>query len=200
MMTLVVTLNPISRILALFSAAFFLFCDNNHAFAQEDGAVEQAMSRLDSLFNELQDPATVNWEQTERLIWTEWSRSGSRAMDLLLDRGTEAMRQGNLPAAVDHFSALIDHAPDFAEAWNKRATVFFMMEEYGLSVADIEQTLVLNPRHFGAMAGLASILEEIGRPKDALTAYENALAVHPRLAGAQDAIERLKLAVNGTSL
>ncbi len=99
-----------------------------------------------------------------------------------------------------HFSIVIDHAPDFAEAWNKRATVFYMMGEYGLSLSDIRQTLLLNPRHFGAMAGLAAILEEIDRPKDALEIYQRAFKVHPHQVGIKDAIERLKAKVKGTAI
>jgi tetratricopeptide (TPR) repeat protein len=187
-------------LLGLFLASFLLLCDNSHAFGQAKEKGSVTVSRLDTLFSELQNPDNEDWETTERQIWTEWSKSGSRAMDLLYERGVTAMTQGDLPTAVDHFSALIDHAPEFAEGWNKRATVFYMMEEFGLSVADIEQTLVLNPRHFGAMGGLATIMENVGRPEDALQAYENAINIHPNLPGGQDAVDRLKKTVQGTSL
>lgn len=155
---------------------------------------------LDSLFAELKDPANEDWEATEEKIWKEWSRSGSRAMDLLLERGRDAMAAGDYEAAVEHLSALIDHAPEFAEGWNARATAFFLMEQYGLSVADIQQTLVLNPRHFGAMSGLGAILERTGRLKDALTVYTRALEVHPHQPGVIEAVERLRAEVGGTTL
>jgi Flp pilus assembly protein TadD len=101
---------------------------------------------------------------------------------------------------VEHLSALIDHAPDFAEGWNARATAFFLMDQYGLSVADIQHTLALNPRHFGAMSGLATILERTGRPKDALTVYTRALEVHPHQPGVIEAVERLRAEVGGLTL
>jgi tetratricopeptide (TPR) repeat protein len=178
---------------ALCSAA--LICvigDNNHAFAQT--------ATLDSLFLELQNPDNDNWEKSEKEIWREWGKSGSPAMDHLLQRGVLAMQEGDLRSAVEHFTAAIDHAPDFAEAWNKRATVFYMMQEFGLSMADIHQTLLLNPRHFGAMAGLGSILEELDRKRDALAVYQRALSVHPHQEGIKKAIERLEVEVKGTSL
>lgn len=155
---------------------------------------------LDSLFTELQDPANEDWEATEEKIWKEWSRSGSRAMDLLLERGRSAMAAGDYEVAVEHLSALIDHAPDFAEGWNARATAFYLMNQYGLSMADIQQTLALNPRHFGAMSGMGAILEGTGRLKDALTVYTRALEIHPHQPGVIEAVERLSAEVGGTTL
>ncbi len=174
------------------AALIFVFSDKNHAFAQT--------AELDSLFLELQDPENKDWQKSEQKIWREWSKSGSAAMDHLLQRGIQAMQSGQLRVAVEHFSAAIDHAPDFAEAWNKRATVFYMMDEYGLSISDIRQTLLLNPRHFGAMAGLGTILEQLERPKDALTVYKRAFEVHPQQDGIKQAIERLDVEVKGTSI
>ena len=155
---------------------------------------------LDSLFAELQDPANEDWKATEEKIWREWSKSGSRAMDLLLERGRDAIAAGDYDAAVEHLSALIDHAPEFAEGWNARATAFYLMNQYGLSVADIQRTLVLNPRHFGAMSGLGAILEQTGRLKDALTVYTRALEIHPHQPGVIEAVERLNAEVGGTTL
>jgi len=171
---------------------FLVFSDNNRAFAQS--------STLDNLFLQLQDPENLDWKKTEKEIWREWRKSGSVSMDHLLKRGVIAMQQGRLKVAAGHFSAAIDHAPDYAEAWNKRATAYYLMEEFGLSMSDIRQTLLLNPRHFGAMAGLGSILEQIDRPKDALMFYERALQVHPHQKGVKEAIERLKTEVKGTPL
>jgi tetratricopeptide (TPR) repeat protein len=170
----------------------FIFSDNNHAFAQS--------VTLDELFNELQDPENKDWKASEQKIWREWSKSGSIAMDHLLQRGILAMQKRHLRKAVEHFSAAIDHAPDFAEAWNKRATVFYLMDEFGLSMSDIRQTLLLNPRHFGAMAGLGSILEQLDRPKDALSVYQRSFEVHPNQNGVKEAIKRLEAKVKGTTL
>ena len=157
-------LKSLMRIVLYSAALFFIISDDNHVFAQT--------TELNTLFLELEDPENTDWESVELNIWHEWSKSGSAAMDHLLQRGIGAMKSGKLRKAVEHFSATIDYAPDFAEAWNERATVFYMMEEYGLSMSDIRQTLILNPRHFGAMVGLGAILEGLERPKDALMAYD----------------------------
>ncbi|WP_236638271.1 tetratricopeptide repeat protein [Mangrovicoccus ximenensis] len=151
-----------------------------------------AADRLDDLFAQLQDPETENWSGVESEIWQEWSRSGSPAMDLLLQRGREAMEAGELEAAVDHLTALTDHAPDFAEGWNARATAFYQEGELGLAVADIERTLALNPRHFGALSGFGMILEELGHVAQALDVYHAALAIHPHQPNVEEAIERIK--------
>lgn len=155
---------------------------------------------LDTLFEELQTAGPEDWKAVERKIWREWSKSGSRAMDLLLERGRKEMENGDLTAAIGHFSTVIDHAPDFAEAWNARATAFFMADRYGLSMEDIEETLRLNPRHFGAMSGLGMILERMDRPKDALTAYREVLKVHPNRPDAKLAVERLEAKIEGEAL
>ncbi len=155
---------------------------------------------LDALFERLQDPATEDWEIVEADILLEWSKSGSPAMDLLLKRGRDAMEAGDLDMAIERFSALIDHAPEFAEGWNSRATAYFLKGQMGLSVADIRQTLLLNPRHFGALSGFALILEETGHADQALEVWEAAHAIHPHHPGINDAVERLTLQEAGRDL
>lgn len=155
---------------------------------------------LDALFDELAGADARAALRIERQIWSEWSKSGSAAMDLLLQRGRDAMEAGDTAAAIDHFTALIDHAPDFAEGWNARATAYFVAGQYGPSVNDIAQVLALNPRHFGAMSGLAAIMEQLDRPAQALEAYRAALAIHPHLAGISEAVERLEAKATGQEL
>lgn len=157
-----------------------------------DTAADQEQDRLDGLFAELQQPDLPNWEAVEAQIWDAWSRSGSPAMDLLLQRGREALESEDLGAAIEHLTALTDYAPDFAEGWNARATAFFQADELGLSLADIERTLALNPRHFGALGGLAAILEMLDQPRAALSAYRAAHTIHPHRPNVEDAIERLE--------
>ena len=157
-------------------------------------------AELNKLFDSLAEPEQEDWERIESAIWREWSDSGSKAMNLLLRRGRTAMRAGELTIAIDHFTALTDHAPDFAEGWNMRATAYFGAGEYGLSIADIQRTLALNPRHFGAMQGLGRMLEEMGEPKNALAAYQAAYAIHPHRPGLKEAIERLEAEVSGQDL
>jgi len=157
-------------------------------------------SPLDLLFEELKAPDAAIWSKAEKKIWRLWSKSGSDSMDLLFERGKLAMNAGDLPKAVEHFTALTDHAPDFAEGWNARATVFFMMQEFGLSVHDIEITLRLNPRHFGALSGLGMIYETLDLPNDALRAFRAALAVHPNRPDLLEAVKRLEDKTAGTLL
>lgn len=161
---------------------------------------ETPSQRLDRLFADLADPANENWAYTEENIWIEWSKSGSPAMDLLLQRGRLAMAAGNFDAAIDHLTALIDHDPAFAEGWNARATAYFNAGLFGPSIEDVRHVLLLNPRHFGAMAGLGMMLEEMDDPRDALDAYEAAHAIHPRQAGVLDAIERLHKQLDGQDI
>lgn len=155
---------------------------------------------LDRLFERLRQPVLPEWQTVEAEIWRQWSRSGSPAMDLLLERGREAMQAGDMSAAIEHFTALTDHAPDFAEGWNARATAYYHAGLYGPSLADIRRTLALEPRHFGALAGLGLILEELGRKEQALAAWRLAQAIHPHSPGINGAIERLEREVSGTDL
>ncbi|MEM8554360.1 MAG: tetratricopeptide repeat protein [Pseudomonadota bacterium] len=155
---------------------------------------------LDDLFAELQQPDLATWENVETQIWLEWSKSGSAAMDMLLQRGRDAIEAEDYETAVEHLSALIDHAPQFAEGYNARATAYYHLERFGQSIADIQQTLALNPRHFGALAGLASMLEQLGRDRDALSIYRAAHAIHPHRPNVEDSIERLEKELNDIAL
>ena len=164
------------------------------------GAVWAQTADLDKLFDDLKSADAPSSERIEQEIWNEWSKSGSPAMDLLLQRGREAMGAGETEIAIEHFTALIDHAPDFAEGWNARATVLYQMGQFGPSMADIAQTLKLNPRHFGAMSGFAMILEDLGRPEQALEVHQAVKAIHPNAAGVSEAIDRLTADLQGSSL
>ncbi|MEH6775691.1 MAG: tetratricopeptide repeat protein [Cereibacter changlensis] len=155
---------------------------------------------LDDLFTRLQTAEGREASRIEREIWAEWSKSGSASADLLLQRGRDAMEAGDGRTAVEHFTALVDHAPDFAEGWNARATAYFSLGQYGPSITDIARVLTLNPRHFGAMAGLGAMMEELDRPEKALEAYRAALAIHPHLDGVEQAVERLEAKAAGQEL
>jgi len=174
---------------ALFAATFL----SGAAVLAED-------ADLDPLFEALKDADPGGAQQIENKIWEEWSRSGSAAMDLLLERGREALEAGEVNVAIEHFSALVDHAPGFAEGYNARATAYFQLGYYGLAIEDIRQTLARNPRHFGAMAGLALILEEIGEDEGALEAWRAVEALHPSRQGVREAIQRLERQVEGVTL
>jgi len=148
--------------------------------------------RLDELFAELAEPGRKDWERVETEIGKIWSRSGSPAMDLLLARGNKAIADEDYPTAVEHLSALVDHAPDFAEGWNARATAYFLEGDFALAMADVEHVLALNPRHFGALTGLASMLEAMDEPEQALRALHLAEKLNPHRPNIKDAITRLE--------
>jgi tetratricopeptide (TPR) repeat protein len=157
-------------------------------------------AKLDDLFAQLLTTDEEGAKDIEAEIWIEWSKSGSPAMDLLLERGRQAMAEGYPDIAIEHFTALIDHAPEFAEGWNARATAYYNTGDFGPSIADIGHVLTLNPRHFGAMAGLAAIFEELDRPEQALEVYRAALAIHPQQPDVLDAIKRLESDLKGQDL
>ncbi len=169
---------------------FFFLCST--AWAQTEV--------LDDLFANLLTADEVASQRIEQDIWREWSKSGSAAMDLLLMRGRDAMAAGETDAAIEHLTALVDHAPDFAEGWNARATAYFQAGEFGPSISDIAHVLSLNPRHFGALAGLGMIFEELEKPEKALEVYKAALAIHPHLGGVLQSVERLEAATAGQDL
>ena len=121
-------------------------------------------------------------------------------MDLLLQRGREAMEAEDFEAAIEHLTALTDHAPDFAEGFNARATAYFHAEMYGPSLADIERTLALNPRHYGAMAGLGTIMMELGQEAKALEAFRKANALNPHRTDLIEAIKTLGPRYDGVEL
>ncbi len=167
--------------------------------ASPEEAQERREDRLDALFTQLAE-AEGDWQRVQSDIWRLWSQSGSPSMDLLMRRAQEAMEAGEPELALRFLDDLVRLAPDFAEGWNQRATVHFRLGEYGRAVADIERVLALEPRHFGALSGLAMILERLGNEEGAYQAYSEALAVHPNLPGAAEAIERLAPQVEGREL
>jgi Flp pilus assembly protein TadD len=140
------------------------------------------------------------WRKAESDLTRQWSSSGSPTLDLLLERGRAAIAAGDDRVAAEHLTALIDHAPDFAEAYNLRAEAYYHAGLFGPAIEDIGKALSLNPHEFGALAGLGAILEAIGKPKDALAAYKMAQAIHPHLPTVLDAIKRLQATSAGQEL
>ncbi len=151
---------------------------------------------LDELFATLQTPGGDKYEATEREVIHIFRHSGSAAMDLLLARGLKALEAGNPSDAVWHFSALIDHAPDFAAAYNARATAWYELGEIGLALDDLQIALTLNPRNFIALTGFGIISEEQGKDALALEAYNAAFALDPHYEGLSDAIERVETRIS----
>ena len=172
----------------------------NTAAADAGNVVEDTELRLDELFSQLREADVEDFYDIEWEIIEIWVHSGSAAMDLLLRRGQIAIEEQDYPKALEHLSALIDHAPEFAEGWNARATVYYMMDEYALSISDIRQTLILNPRHFGALNGLGLIFEELGNIEAAYKAYTMAREVHPYLENVNEALIALRPLIDGVEL
>ncbi len=155
---------------------------------------------VDDMFAALQSANSEEAARIQERIISDWAKSGSPSVDLLLQRGEEAIDNGNLPAAVEHLTAAIDHAPQFAAAYNARATAYYLQGYYGPALDDIRQTLVLNPRHFYAMAGFAVMLEEFGRQEEALELYRQIDSIHPHLPEVDSSIVRLDLLLGGEPL
>ena len=129
------------------------------------------------------------------LVWRLWGRSGDAAIDAMYEQGMELMQAGNLPKAVLVFSDIITQRPAFAEAWNKRATLYFMLDQYELSMKDCDEVLKRNPMHFGALSGMAQIHLRRGDPERALQAWERALQINPNLEGGPQLLQLLEEAV-----
>lgn len=163
-------------------------------------SIPVAAASLDDLFEDLATADAQSQPRIEGQIITQWERSGSAAMDFLLRRGKKALEEGNPELAVEHFSALVDHAPNFAEGYHSRATSYYLMGLIGPALDDLRQTLVLNPRHFGAMRGLGVIFEDLAKPEQALEAYRAVLALNPASPDVNEAVKRLELQLEGQSL
>ncbi|MBX2854154.1 MAG: tetratricopeptide repeat protein [Rhodobacteraceae bacterium] len=147
--------------------------------------------RLDRAFERLAAEDEETWRDAQKDIAILWSKSGSPSFDLLLKRGRDALEREDFAAAALHFNDLVNLAPQFAEGWNMRATLSYHQEDYGGSLADIAETLALEPRHFGALSGMGIILETLELKTEALEAYRAALEVNPHMENAQEAVERL---------
>ncbi len=156
--------------------------------------------RIERIITALSDPENGEHAVLQRRLVRLWSESGSDSMDLLLARGRAALEEEAYVKALDHFTALTELAPEFAEGWNARATAWYLNDEWWRAVADIQRTLAIEPRHFGALSGLGVILERTGDEQGALEAYRGALAVNPHLESAQDAVERLLPKVDGRDI
>jgi len=165
------------------------------------GAAQEADETDESvLLNQLgeADPATAL--RLDRQLQAIWSKSGSASMDLLLKRGRDALEIDDVNVAIEHLTALTDHAPGFAEGWHARASAYYEAELFGPAMADLERTLALNPNNYNAIFGLGSILEIFGDEKRAYQAYQRVLAIHPHHEEVLSAVERLKRRVEGETL
>ena len=158
-------------------------------------------NRLPPLFYALKNAANAEEaEPLEARIWSLWTQSGDQDIDRIMALGLSEMAAQRYEQALAAFNSIIQKKPDFAEAWNKRATLYYLLGDYQRSTEDVEQTLALEPRHFGALSGLGLIALAVGDEKGALEAFEAALDIHPHMAGADTHIRALRDKIKGRGI
>jgi len=154
---------------------------------------DQTDTRLDALFDILQNSDNeLELQAAETDIWQIWYESGQQDIDVLMEEAGQVMQTGDLDRAELLYSEVIAMAPEFSEGWNRRATIRFYRKNYDGSLEDIHRTLVLEPRHFGAVWGLGMILGNQRNFDDAITAFERLLEIKPHARDARPRIELLK--------
>jgi tetratricopeptide (TPR) repeat protein len=156
---------------------------------------------LDRLFEALKvAPDDESAKYVESRIWAIWLDSSSDTADLLMGRVKTAIDGKDLDLALKLLNAIIDIKPDYVEAWNRRATIYYTKKDFGRAIADIREVLAREPRHFGALSGLGIILQELGDDKRALDALRRALAIHPRLERIPDLAKKLADKIDGRGI
>lgn len=161
-------------------------------------SADQTDTRLEQLFQQLRAaPGAMAAQPIEKEIWMIWTRNGNRDVDHRMAIGIARMNQGDLDASYEAFDRVVEMMPRFAEGWNKRATVNYLIGNYDDSVRDIERTLALEPRHFGALSGMGLIFEAVGNGAAAVRAWERALEIHPHLVGIRQRLRDMKEALTG---
>jgi tetratricopeptide (TPR) repeat protein len=164
------------------------------------GAAQAAQndSRLPRLFVALKAAQSPGWAHVlETQIGHIWAETSDPETQRLMEKGLTFMAEDEDEAALKAFDELVAHAPDFAEGWNRRATVEFLLGDYTASMADIAHTLKLEPRHFGALAGLGQVELALGNKAAALDAFNQALAIDPYLGDVAEMAEQLKKELAG---
>src|SRR6476659_4442609 len=203
-----------TRFLALLSAITKDFAASSLADAAEDSGkwVEppaklphisrgERTRNLDFLFGALKlAPDDVTAKAIEERIWAVWTLSRSDTANLLMTRVKTAIEAKDKDLAVQLLDSIIKIKPDYVEAWNRRATIFYMKKDYGRALSDIRQVLKREPRHFGALAGFGLILQDIGDDKQALEVYRRALALYPRMERIPDLVKSLQEKVEGRDI
>jgi tetratricopeptide (TPR) repeat protein len=153
---------------------------------------------LDFLFGALKaapDPASA--KHVEGRIWALWTQTSSDSTMLLMTRAKTAIEKKQPEVALKLLDKVVKLRPDYVEGWNRRATIYYLQNEYGKSLADIREVLSREPRHFGALAGLGMIMQELGDDKRALDAFRKALEINPHLEKLPDMVKSLTEKVEG---
>ncbi len=177
--------------LSRFMLSGFLFFVMAFTFSLQPSQADQFAPQLDTLFDQLkQANSSQEAAQLESKIWQLWLDGPDQNANSLILQVAAAMSEGRLELALKLCNQLVDSSPKFAEAWNKRATIQYLLGNHALSVADIRETLVLEPRHFGALSGLGLIFLASGKPEAALEAFERVLELNPASANVQGSVKR----------
>ena len=172
--------------LLLVISAMVLLSDASSALS------DQRDIRLPQLFSDLKLSASEDDAQiVEKKIWEIWVSHKAPRIELLMDRGIKLLNNNKLNKALVVFNLILDQAPDFSEAWNKRATIYFLMGDFEKSMQDIKSTLALEPRHFGAISGLGLIFNVLERPELALKAFRRVKEIYPLSQSAKRFIRKL---------
>lgn len=159
-----------------------------------------AQQSEEALLQQLQEAPESEATRLDRELSLIWDNSGSPAMNLLLKRGRDALKEEETETAIDHLTALTDHAPQFAEGWHARATAFYQAGLYGPALDDLERALALNPNNYNAIFGLGVMLQEFGDLDRAARAFDRVLALNPHHENAKSAMEQLKRSGIGRTL
>ena len=156
---------------------------------------------LNGLFEKLRhETDTQKAKPIERAIWQRWTQSGSPTVDLLMDWSAIAMKKQDWASALDLLDQVVALAPQYAEGWNRRATLYFLRSQYSRSIYDIEQVLKLETRHFGAMAGLGNILQRLDNDARALIMWKKVLEIYPANKNAQKTVNALEEKLSGQGI
>jgi tetratricopeptide (TPR) repeat protein len=156
---------------------------------------------LDFLFGALKvAPDEASAKHVEARIWALWMQTPSDTTALLMMRAKAAMDAQQMDVARKLLDAVIKLRPDYVEGWNRRATLYYLQNDYAHSLEDIEQVLVREPRHFGALAGLGMIMQDLGDEKRALDAFRKALALNPHLDKVPELVKTLTEKVEGRDI
>jgi tetratricopeptide (TPR) repeat protein len=150
------------------------------------------MSVMPALVQAMRDEDARVRDAAQNVMWAIWLRSGDDDIDTLMAEGEQLMEQEEYAEAVEIFDQIIARAPQFAEGYNKRATVYYLMQAYDKSIADIHRTLELNPVHFGALSGMGLCYLGLEEPRQALGWFERAVAVNPNLDSIQHYIQQIR--------
>jgi tetratricopeptide (TPR) repeat protein len=188
--------SPVIVLAAILCAPASARQSDRHAvifISESQGTLQDRQQELDALFAKLREKSDdAGALSAERQIWSLWMQSDSADQDKLLAQATNAMNIRDFRLSEELLSRLIVLDKDYAEAWNKRATLYYLMGRHDASLADIVKTLDLEPRHFGALSGRGMILKQQGKMPEALAAYREAYAINPHMPGVAAAIKELE--------